>query len=146
MLTFLYKQSWIENLMKTSFFSIITMITLAFLTTLFNPAISLADTPVNPAAAGAPAANNLPDDGSAGITNVLCRIIGVAQGNTGKTIAILVVISIAIGLFLGKITWGVAIAVSVGMGVLFGAGPMVFAISGNGGKASDFKTVCPANN
>jgi type IV secretory pathway VirB2 component (pilin) len=126
--------------MKVSFFSIITMITLAFCTTLFSPAVSLAD--ANPAVTP-PVANNLTDDGSSGITNVLCRIIGVAQGNTGKTIAILVVISIAIGLFLGKITWGVAIAVSVGMGVLFGAGPMVFAISGN---ASDFKTVCPANN
>jgi type IV secretion system protein VirB2 len=60
-----------------------------------------------------------------GIAQVLCNVIEIAQGATGKTIATLVIISMAIGLFLGKITWGVAIAVAVGMGVLFGANTVV---------------------
>jgi type IV secretion system protein VirB2 len=72
------------------------------------------------------------DDGTSGLTQVLCHVIGIAQGSTGKTIAILVVISMAMGLFLGKITWGVAIAVAVGMGVLFGANTMVGFISSTG--------------
>ena len=71
-----------------------------------------------------------------GIAQVLCNVIEIAQGATGKTIATLVIISMAIGLFLGKITWGVAIAVAVGMGVLFGANTVVgfLADSGKGGN------------
>ena len=82
-------------------------------------------------------------DAGAGIANVLCNVIHVAQGATGKTIATLVIISMAIGLFLGKITWGVAIAVAVGMGVLFGANTLVGFLSNTtdgGGTVSD---VCP---
>ena len=69
--------------------------------------------------------SNSVDSASEGITNVLCHVIDVIQGNTGKSISILVIISLAIGLFLGKVTWGVAIAVAVGMGVLFGANTLV---------------------
>jgi type IV secretory pathway VirB2 component (pilin) len=69
-----------------------------------------------------------------GIAQVLCNVIEIAQGATGKTIATLVIISMAIGLFLGKITWGVAIAVAVGMGVLFGANTVVgFLADGSNG-------------
>lgn len=55
------------------------------------------------------------------ITNTLCLVINQLTGPIGKAISILIVISLAIALFLGKITWGVAIAVAVGMGILFGA-------------------------
>ena len=71
-----------------------------------------------------------------GIAQVLCNVIAVAQGATGKTIATLVIISMAIGLFLGKITWGVAIAVAVGMGVLFGANTVVSFVSSSDGKGT----------
>ncbi len=76
------------------------------------------------------------DDAGDGIAQVLCNVIAVAQGATGKTIATLVIISMAIGLFLGKITWGVAIAVAVGMGVLFGANTVVSFVSSSDGKGS----------
>ena len=81
-------------------------------------------------------------DAGAGIAQVLCNVIKVAQGATGKTIATLVIISMVIGLFLGKITWGVAIAVAVGMGVLFGANTLVSFLSDTkgGGTVAD---VCP---
>jgi type IV secretion system protein VirB2 len=65
------------------------------------------------------------DDATANLTQVLCNVINVIQGTTGKTICIIVIITLSIGLFLGKVTWGVAIAVAVGMGVLFGAGQLV---------------------
>ena len=65
------------------------------------------------------------------IQNILCNVSKQISGPIGKTIAILVVISVAVGLFLGKITWGVAIAVAVGMGVLFGAEGIVKLISGD---------------
>jgi type IV secretory pathway VirB2 component (pilin) len=80
-------------------------------------------------------------DAGQGIAQVLCNVIAVAQGATGKTIATLVIISMAIGLFLGKITWGVAIAVAVGMGVLFGANTVVSFVSSPDGKGTG--DVCP---
>lgn len=55
------------------------------------------------------------------ITKVLCAVINLIIGPVGRSIAILIVISLAIALFLGKVTWGLAIAVAVGMGLLFGA-------------------------
>jgi type IV secretion system protein VirB2 len=42
------------------------------------------------------------------------------------------VISLAIALFLGKVSWGLAIAVAVGMGILFGAKDVVDLLSGSG--------------
>jgi type IV secretion system protein VirB2 len=77
-----------------------------------------------------------PADAGKGIAQVLCNVIKVAQGATGKTIATLVIISMAIGLFLGKITWGVAIAVAVGMGVLFGANTLVSFLSSTDGTGT----------
>jgi type IV secretion system protein VirB2 len=83
-----------------------------------------------------PATPATPADAGKGIAQVLCNVIKVAQGATGKTIATLVIISMAIGLFLGKITWGVAIAVAVGMGVLFGANTLVSFLSSTDGKGT----------
>lgn len=65
------------------------------------------------------------------IDSILCNITRQISGNIGKAIAILIVISVALGLFVGKITWGVAIAIAVGMGVLFGAESIVKLISGS---------------
>jgi type IV secretion system protein VirB2 len=73
-------------------------------------------------------AENLTDKNQ--ITNILCNVTNIITGGVGRTIAILIVISLAIALFLGKVTWGMAIAVAVGMGVLFGAKDLVKAISG----------------
>ncbi len=72
------------------------------------------------------------------ITEILCRVNSFISGNTGRGIAVLVVLSLAIALFLGKVSWGMAIAVAVGMGILFGAPGIVGAISGD----AAFSTVC----
>lgn len=64
------------------------------------------------------------------IVNVLCNAQNQLTGPIGKAIAILIVISLAIALFIGKVSWGVAIAVGVGMGVLFGAPGIVNLLSG----------------
>lgn len=65
------------------------------------------------------------------ITQTLCVAIEQLTGTVGKAIAALIVISLAIALFLGKVTWGVAIAVAVGMGLLFGATGIVGLLSGD---------------
>ena len=71
-------------------------------------------------------------DASQDMTRVLCNVIDVIQGPTGKTVCIIVIITLSIGLFLGKVTWGVAIAIAVGMGILFGAGQLVGFLSNTG--------------
>lgn len=63
------------------------------------------------------------------ITGILCKVIEQISGPIGKAIAVLIVISLAIALFLGKVSWGMAIAVAVGMGILFGAESVVQLIS-----------------
>ena len=82
------------------------------------------------------ASNNDASDASAHLTQVLCNVIDVIQGPTGKTICIIVIITLSIGLFLGKVTWGVAIAIAVGMGILFGAGQLVGFLSKTGSDGS----------
>lgn len=69
---------------------------------------------------------------SSQITNILCNAINQISGPIGRTISVLVVISVALGLFVGKITWGLAIAIAVGMGILFGATSVVGLLSGDG--------------
>lgn len=71
--------------------------------------------------------------GDSNITNILCNAINQLTGNVGKAIAILIIISLAISLFLGKVSWGMAIAVAVGMGILFGAKGVVGLLSGDTG-------------
>lgn len=66
------------------------------------------------------------------LTGTLCKIINIIRGGVGRTIAIIVVMSIAIMMFLGKVTWGVAIMVAVGMGLLFGAPALVASVSPGG--------------
>lgn len=66
------------------------------------------------------------------VTKVICKVIGLITGGIGKAIAILIVISLAIALFLGKVTWGLAIAVMVGIGVLFGAEYIVSTVTPGG--------------
>ena len=69
-----------------------------------------------------------------GIIKIFCNVINQITGGIGKVISVLILISMAIGLFLGKITWGLAIAVMVGMGLLFGAKGIVDVISDGTGR------------
>ncbi|MDA0938825.1 MAG: TrbC/VirB2 family protein, partial [Proteobacteria bacterium] len=67
------------------------------------------------------------------ITEVLCNASNAMTGAVGKSIAIILVISLAIGLLLGKVTWGLALALFVGLGILFGAKEAVKLLSGDAG-------------
>jgi type IV secretion system protein VirB2 len=66
------------------------------------------------------------------ISNIICNAVNQLTGPIGRAIAILIIISLAISLFLGKVSWGMAIAVAVGMGILFGAKNVVELLAGNG--------------
>jgi|GEM_PF-3514865 len=52
---------------------------------------------------------------------VLCRILLIIIGDAGRGIATLAVMSMGIGAMLGKVSWGQALTVAVGIGVMFGS-------------------------
>jgi type IV secretion system protein VirB2 len=70
------------------------------------------------------------NEGNTQISNIICGAVNQLTGTIGRSIAILIIISLAISLFLGKVSWGMAIAVAVGMGILFGAKDVVNLLAG----------------
>lgn len=70
--------------------------------------------------------------GQSPMGNVICAIVGIIYGNLGRGLAVLAVIIVGVGGTLGKISWGMAITVAVGIATVFGAVPLVaYLISGN---------------
>ncbi|MBL6785164.1 MAG: TrbC/VirB2 family protein [Rickettsiales bacterium] len=59
------------------------------------------------------------------LEQILCNALSIVQGGVGRTIAAFAVIFIGISLFLGKVSWGVAIATVLGIGAIFGATTIV---------------------
>ncbi len=59
------------------------------------------------------------------IGNVLCTVVGWFTGRVGKAVATLAIIVIGIGALMGKVSWGMAIIVGVGVAVVFGAETIV---------------------
>lgn len=70
--------------------------------------------------------------GSDGISGALCNVIGQLNGPWGKGIATIAVVALGIGLFLGKLSWGLAISTAIGIGMIFGASALVSTIGGAG--------------
>ncbi|NRA74101.1 MAG: TrbC/VirB2 family protein [Rickettsiales bacterium] len=73
------------------------------------------------------------DDDPTAITTVLCNVLDLLEGTAGKVIASLAIIILGIGLFIGKLSWPVALATAVGVGIIFGAEDLVEWLAG--GKA-----------
>jgi type IV secretory pathway VirB2 component (pilin) len=68
------------------------------------------------------------------ISQVLCNVINQLQGGIGKGIATIAIIVLGIGLFLGKLSWPLAIATAIGIGLIFGAAGIVGWISPGSGS------------
>ncbi len=66
------------------------------------------------------------------IAIVVCNIVLEITGPIGQAVSTVAVIFIGIGLFMGKISWGLALGIAVGMAMLFGAESIVGWISGTG--------------
>src|SRR5579884_1336471 len=62
--------------------------------------------------------------------NVLCTVAGWFTGNTGKGLATIAITVIGIGALLGKVSWGMAMIVGVGVSIVFGAAGIVSAMGG----------------
>jgi type IV secretory pathway VirB2 component (pilin) len=66
------------------------------------------------------------------IAGVLCEVVGWFTGNVGKGIATLAIIIIGVGALMGKVSWGMAIIVGIGVAVIFGAAEIVDDLGGQG--------------
>lgn len=119
--------------MKTHLLKLLKWSSMTFLAlfVLFSAPLNLITQHHFAAAADAPASTvGTSVDAESKIVLVLCKVSSLLTGTVGKAIAILIVISLALGLFFAKVTWGMAIATGVGMGILFGANSLVTFISG----------------
>ncbi len=76
----------------------------------------------------------LPEASSAAANNVIeqvfCNLVVILNGTTGKAIATVAVIAVGVGALLGKISWGMALIVALGIALVFGAGSIVSALGG----------------
>lgn len=70
---------------------------------------------------------------------VLCVVTAWFTGNTGKGLATIAITVIGIGALLGKVSWGMAIIVGIGVAIIFGAAGIVNAMN-VGGTPTDCTT------
>ncbi len=65
------------------------------------------------------------------LEGTICQVIGELRGPIARGVAAIGVIILGFTLFLGKISWGVAIALAIGVGAVFGA-PQIVGLLGDG--------------
>ncbi len=66
------------------------------------------------------------------IGRVLCNVVEWFNGTIGSGIATLAIIVIGIGALMGKVSWGMAIIVGIGIAVIFGASAIVDELNAGG--------------
>ncbi|MGI4775384.1 MAG: TrbC/VirB2 family protein [Janthinobacterium lividum] len=70
------------------------------------------------------------------IGNTLCRLVSNLSGGIARAIAALAIFSVGVGLFLGKLNWGIAAATAAGVGIIFSAPKLVAFLSGDTADAT----------
>lgn len=78
------------------------------------------------------------------MSNALCIAATWITGNTGRGLATLGVAIIGIGALLGKVSWGMAMIVGVGIAIVFGSASIVQLLGGTSaaGLANTGSTNC----
>jgi type IV secretory pathway VirB2 component (pilin) len=66
------------------------------------------------------------------LVSTMCSALKIVTGNGGKAFAAFAIISVGIGFFTGKVSWGLMIGVAMGIAAMFGAPTIVAALSGEG--------------
>jgi type IV secretion system protein VirB2 len=66
------------------------------------------------------------------LVKTMCNALRIVTGNGGKAFAAFAIISVGIGFFTGKVSWGLMIGVAMGIAAMFGAPTIVAALSGEG--------------
>lgn len=72
--------------------------------------------------------------GNSEIGNTLCRVVNAMTGTVGKAVSSIAVFFLGLGLFMGKVSWSVALAVAIGIGIIFGAPLIIDQLSGESAK------------
>lgn len=80
-----------------------------------------------------PSAAHAASSGGQTVGDLLCNVADWFTGPVGQGIATLAIIVIGIGALMGKVSWGMAIIVGIGVAVIFGA-PSIVSELGTGGK------------
>ena len=65
------------------------------------------------------------------LADSMCAAMTLVTGNAGKAFAAFAIISLGIGFFTGKISWGLMIGVAMGIAAMFGAPTIVSVLSGD---------------
>lgn len=65
------------------------------------------------------------------VSKVVCNVVLQLKGPVARGIAAFGIIFLGFSLFLGKISWGTALALGIGLGAIFGAEEIVGLISGD---------------
>ena len=64
------------------------------------------------------------------LVDTMCNALKLVTGNAGKAFAAFAIISLGIGFFTGKVSWGLMIGVALGIAAMFGAPTIVAVLSG----------------
>lgn len=60
----------------------------------------------------------------------LCKMLAMLSGTIGKSVAAFAIMFVGISLFMGKVSWGLAISTALGIGAIFGAAGVVSSLGG----------------
>ncbi|MBM3617927.1 MAG: TrbC/VirB2 family protein [Alphaproteobacteria bacterium] len=80
-------------------------------------------------------------DGQNPLGTVLCNIVSWLTGTTGRALATIAIVIIGIGALMGKVSWGMAIIVAIGIAIVFGAGQIVSLLGGGARDTCDVGTI-----
>jgi type IV secretory pathway VirB2 component (pilin) len=72
------------------------------------------------------------------VGQTLCRLVANLSGGIARGIATIAIFAVGVGLFLGKLNWGIAAATAAGVGIIFSAPQLVAFLSGD-----DANSNCP---
>lgn len=84
--------------------------------------------------------NSIQGEGTS-LDKALCNVISWFNGAIGKGIATIALIIVGVGALMGKVSWGLAIIVGIGVAIIFGASTIVSALGGIGDKTCDATTM-----
>lgn len=101
------------------------------------PAISSDAFAQQPIDVTAPGGANAADQNA--LSRAMCNALGLVTGTAGRAFAAFAIISVGIGFFTGKVSWGLMIGVALGIAAVFGAPTIVAALTG--GDALDCTAV-----
>ena len=63
--------------------------------------------------------------GTGALTGTICNIVEALQGPVARGVAACGIIFLGFSLFMGKISWGTALSLGIGLGAIFGAKTIV---------------------